>query len=228
MTLFVHVPTPREVANVHVSFKNGGHLYHTPDGDFVGITSQLGALPRFKNPIEKWQKRIGFEAAKLIGQQAIKRGTDFHNLIEAYLSNRITTNVGAGLLGTALFERIKPELEQINFIQAIEKPLWNKELGIAGKVDTIANYSNTLSIIDYKSSLKPKKREYIQNYFLQACAYQQMYLSLTGVSIENLVIIVADEQGGVNTFVEKSSNLISELKECLAEYREMSLGGVAN
>ena len=228
MTLFVHVPTPREIANVHVSFRNGGHLYHTPDGDFVGITSQLGALPRFKNPIEKWKKRVGFETAKLIGQQAIKRGTDFHNLIEAYLCNRVTNNVGAGLLGTALFDRIKPELERINFIQAIERPLWNKELQVAGKVDTIANYANTLSIIDYKSSLKPKKREYIQNYFLQCCAYSQMYLSLTGISIEQLVVIVADEEGGVNTFVEKTSNLISELKECLTEYQHLTNPGVVN
>lgn len=127
-----------------------------------------------------------------------------------------------------MFEKTKPVLDKINFIQCVEVPLWSKEYQIGGKVDTIGNYSNTLSVIDYKSSLKPKKREYIQNYFLQTTAYSLMFEERTRVSIDQIVIIVADETGGVETFVESRGNFVNELMECLAEYRQITNSGAAN
>ena len=115
MTVFTHVPTAKEIPNISVTYKNGCHLYETPDGSFVGITSKLARLPRFILPIQAWEDRIGIEKAKLISQQAISRGKDVHALCEAYLSNNALPDVS--LLGTAMFEKMKPELDIINFFQ---------------------------------------------------------------------------------------------------------------
>jgi genome maintenance exonuclease 1 len=100
----------------------------------------------------------------------------------------------------ALFNLIKPALDNIDNITAIETPLWSKILGLAGRTDCIAEYNGKLSIIDFKASTKEKRKQDIENYFLQATAYALMYQERTGVIIENFVILIACEDGLFQVF----------------------------
>ena len=73
--------------------------------------------------------------------------------------------------------------------------LYSKELGIAGTVDCIAEYDGELAVIDFKTSKKPKPRDWIEHYFVQCMAYGCMLYELTGISVKKLVIIMACENG---------------------------------
>ena len=94
-----------------------------------------------------------------------------------------------------LFKIAKPKLKLIDNIYALEGPLYSKQLGIAGTVDCIAEYDGELSIIDFKTSQKPKPREWIEHYFVQAMAYGCMLYEMRDISVKKLVIIMACENG---------------------------------
>ena len=119
---------------------------------------------------------------------------------------------------------MESELMKIDNIHCVEKALWSSELKIAGRVDAIANFSELEHpcIIDFKSSRKPKEKSWILSYFLQASAYSHIYQERTGIKIENLVIIISNEQGGVQTFIESRKNYEKKLFECLKEYQKLS------
>jgi len=101
-----------------------------------------------------------------------------------------------------LFKISKPALSRINNIYALEGSLYSKFFGIAGTVDCIAEYDGELSIIDFKTSKKPKPREWIEGYFVQCCAYACMLHELTGLSVKKFVIIMACENGEVEVYQE--------------------------
>jgi genome maintenance exonuclease 1 len=73
--------------------------------------------------------------------------------------------------------------------------LYSTCLGIAGTVDCIAEFDGDLSIIDFKTSKKPKPREWIEHYFVQCCAYACMLYELTGIAVKKFVIIMSCENG---------------------------------
>ena len=94
-----------------------------------------------------------------------------------------------------LFKISKPELNKIDNIYALEGALYSKQLGIAGTVDCIADYDGELAIIDFKTSKKPKPRDWIEHYFVQAMGYGCMLYELKNISVKKLVIIMACENG---------------------------------
>jgi len=101
-----------------------------------------------------------------------------------------------------LFQQSKPKLKNINNIYALEKSLYSNELGVAGTVDCIAEYDGELSIIDFKTAAKPKPREWIENYFVQAVAYACMFYELTNIPVKKLVIFMTCENGEVEIYEE--------------------------
>ena len=127
------------------------------------------------------------------------------------------------ILPQALFQNAVNELNQINFIQGIELPLWSKDLGVAGTTDCIANYNNTLSVIDFKTATRPKKKEWLTSYFLQETAYALMYEELMGIPIKQLVTLVAAEDGKIQIFVESKTNFVDELKQCINEFNQIKV-----
>jgi genome maintenance exonuclease 1 len=140
-----------------------------------------------------WRKKVGEEEADKITRQATSRGTDMHSLTEHYLKNQKLPEVQP--LSDFLFKIAKTEINRINNIYALEGSLYSRQLGIAGTVDCIAEYNGELSIIDFKTSKKPKPREWIEHYFVQAAAYACMFYELTEIPVKKLVILMACENG---------------------------------
>ena len=85
-------------------------------------------------------------------------------------------------------------------------------------MDCVAEYKGKLSIIDFKSSRREKKLEYIENYFAQATAYSIMWQQLTGQKIEQIVILITCEDGSIQEFVEKPTSYVKRLKEMIDYY----------
>lgn len=183
--------------------KNGTRYYKVKDSDveqlFVSITSVTSFFNR--EIFKRWRKKVGEEEANRITSRATSRGTDTHTLIEAYTLNEELPIVQE--LAHTLFEIAKPALDRIGKIYGMELAMYSSSLGLAGTVDCIAEFDDELAIIDYKTSEKPKKREWIDHYFVQAMAYGMMLYELTGISIKKLVIIMTCENGELVVYEER-------------------------
>jgi genome maintenance exonuclease 1 len=181
---------------------DGKRFYQNPNSDtiknYISITTITSHYNKEK--FKAWRERVGEEEANRITNAATSRGTQMHTLVEHYIGNEPLPK--AAPLPRMLFDVARPELNKINNILGIEIPLFSEYFGIAGTCDTIAEYNNILSIIDYKSSEKPKPREWIDSYFVQALAYSIMLYEMTGIKAKQLVIIMACENGEVEVYIE--------------------------
>ena len=194
--MFKHLET--ELPSLSRETIDGVRYYDTPDQKLVSITSVISFFNRDK--FAKWRKRVGEEKANEITRKATSRGTDMHTLTEHYLKNEELPVVKP--LPDFLFKIAKPELNKIDNIHTLEGSLYSKELGVAGTVDCIAEYDGELAIIDFKTSAKPKPRDWIDGYFVQCAASACMYYELTGIPVKKFVIIMSCENGDCVVYQE--------------------------
>jgi len=174
---------------------DGVRYYSIPDvEELIKLVSITSITSHFNREIFiNWRKKVGDVQADKITKAATKRGTDMHTLTEYYLKNDDLPEVPP--ISEFLFKIAKGELNKINNIYALEGALYSKQLGIAGTVDCIAEYNGELAIIDFKTSKKPKPREWIEHYFVQAMAYGCMLYEMREIPVKKLVIIMACENG---------------------------------
>ena len=182
---------------------DGVRYYSVPDEEeLLRLVSITSVTSHFNKEIfEKWRKKVGVEEADRITRKATSRGTDMHTLTEHYLKNEQLPQVQP--ISDHLFRICKKDLNRINNICALEGALYSKYLGIAGTVDCIAEFDGELAIIDFKTSKKPKPRDWIDHYFVQCCAYACMLHELTGISVKKFVIIMACENGESVVYEER-------------------------
>ena len=174
---------------------DGVRYYSVPDEDeLLKLVSITSVTSHFNKEIfVKWRKKVGDETADRITKATTTRGTSYHTLAENFLLNN---ELPKGLpISEFLFNISKSTLRKIDNIHSLEGSLYSKQLGIAGTVDCIAEYNDELAIIDFKTSKKPKPREWIEHYFVQAMAYGCMLYEMKGISVKKLVIIMACENG---------------------------------
>ena len=175
---------------------DGVRYYSVPDEDeLLKLVSITSVTSHFNKEIfVEWRKRVGNEEADRVTKAATSRGTDFHTLTEHHLLNEDKPEKVLPI-SNFLFHVAKEKIGNINNIYALEGSLYSKQLGIAGTVDCIAEYNGELAIIDFKTSAKPKPKEWVEHYFVQAMAYGCMLYELTGISVKKLVIIMSCENG---------------------------------
>ena len=175
---------------------DGVRYYKVPGNEeLLRLVSITSVTSHFNKEIfVKWRKRVGVEEADRITKKATSRGTDMHSLTENYLLN-IPELPEVQPISKFLFDIARSELNNIDNIHALESSLYSKQLGIAGTVDCIAEYNGELAVIDFKTSKKPKPREWVEHYFVQCMAYGCMLYELTGIAVKKLVIIMACEDG---------------------------------
>ena len=208
---------------------DGVRYYSVPDKDellkLVSITSVTSH--HNKDIFVNWRKRVGEEEANRITKKATKRGTDMHTLTEYYLKNEDLPEVPP--ISEMLFKIAKSKINLINNVYSLEGSLYSKELGIAGTVDCIAEYNGELAIIDFKTSKKPKPREWVDHYFVQCMAYGCMLYELTGIMIKKLVIIMACENGECVVYEEyDKAKYIKLLTEYIREFIQFKLENYAD
>ena len=200
---------------------DGVRYYSVPDEDeLLKLVSITSVTSHFNKEIfVNWRKKVGNEEADRITKAATGRGTDMHTLTEHYLKNENLPEVRP--ISDFLFKIAKGHLNKIDNIHALEGSLYSKELGIAGTVDCIAEYDGELAIIDFKTSKKPKPREWIEHYFVQAMAYGCMLYEMKNIPIKKLVIIMACENGECVVYEENDKAKYIKL---LSEYIRKFVG----
>jgi genome maintenance exonuclease 1 len=213
-----HYCPPRDLQNLQsTTFPDGKRYYQLPDGTRLpSVTTVIGA--KGKQAIMEWRKRVGEEEANKISKQASGRGTNVHTLCERYLNNEPLGEIMPD--AKAMFLPLKPILNRINNIHYQECTLWSVNLGMAGRVDCIGEFDGVLSVIDFKTSKRIKKREDIDNYFAQCVAYACMYEELIGTGIDQIVIIMAVDNEDPLIFIEKTADHLNTLLEYIKFYKE--------
>lgn len=198
-----------------------GRQYRTPEGvNLPSITTVLSILSR--DSIAKWRARVGEKEANRISYRSSTRGTAVHEIIEKYIDNDPDYRLGYTPDIVASLNDVKPILDSnIDNVYAQEAPLYSNHLGVAGRVDCIAEYNGKLSIIDFKTSMKPKRKDWINNYFMQEAAYAIMFEERTGRPITQLVTIISvDGANEPQIFVEHRDNWVRPLRETIAKYNK--------
>jgi ATP-dependent exoDNAse (exonuclease V) beta subunit len=182
----------------------GCRLYLLPDGQWVpSITSVTSFYNR--DIFIKWRKRVGIEEANKITKKATTRGTDFHEAVaQAYLENKELNWDDYRPATQFMFHHAAPYLDKINNIHAIERTLYSEYLGLAGRVDCIAEYEGELAVIDFKTSEKIKPEKWMENYFVQETFYAAAYYELTEIPVKKLITLMVTPSGEVKVFDKRN------------------------
>jgi len=197
-----------------------GRKYKTPEGiDLPSITTVLSILSR--DSIAKWRKRVGDAEANKISTRASGRGTRVHEIIEKYINNEENFRDGYTPDIISSFNDVRDILDnRIGRVYAQEAPLYSNHLGVAGRVDCVAEFDGKLSIIDFKTSMKPKRLDWIKNYFMQESAYAIMWEERTGMPITQLVTIISVDNNEPQVFIEHRDNWVNSLQNTIEKYNE--------
>jgi genome maintenance exonuclease 1 len=190
---------------------DGFRFYQIDGKNYPSITTVLGVQK--KEGLEKWRKAVGEEAANWEMGRAARRGKATHTLVEQYIKGE--TPAIRDVLPLGLFRLMKPYIDQIDNVQLSEEIMYSHKLTIAGQVDCIADYNGKLSVIDFKTANKERKEDWIENYYIQTCAYAIMYEELFGKRIEQLVILMAGEDGTMRSFIRDKKDFEPKLEESI-------------
>jgi genome maintenance exonuclease 1 len=200
----------------------GPRTYETAKGNnkYPSITSVLSL--QSKAAIQAWRKRVGEEEANKISRRASSRGTKVNQIAEDYVNNIPLNEMDLPPTLLYNFMPIKKILDSsLGLILGQELPLYSDYLKIAGRVDLVAYFNGKLSIIDYKTSAKPKKKEWCESYFIQETFYAIAFEERTKIPITQLVTIIAvDGQDDPTIYIEHRDDWDKDLIRCIKEYNE--------
>tara|TARA_Y100001973_G_C5173944_1_gene320745 strand:- start:122 stop:799 length:678 start_codon:yes stop_codon:yes gene_type:complete len=201
--------------------ENGVRFYPIPGADkyYPSVTS----ITSFKNAafFAGWRKKIGEEEANRITARATQRGTAFHSLAEDYFKDDLNTDryLANNPLSVRMFQSAKTTLDRIDNIHCLETFLYSHYLGLAGRVDCIAEFDGELAVIDFKTSTKEKQEQYIEHYYVQETAYAAMFLERSGIEVKKIVTLIAVEDGSIQVFQKYNlDDYLQLLKSYIEEF----------
>ena len=151
--------------------------------------------------LAEWKRKVGENEAERIKNEAARRGTAMHEFLEYYLQNKKIldlSDVGqaASSMGQAIIDQGFKDLSEI----------WGSEVTLfypglyAGQTDLCGVYQNRESIIDFKQTNKPKRKEWIEDYFLQLAAYAMAHDIIHHTCIDQGVILMCSKDGFFQKF----------------------------
>jgi genome maintenance exonuclease 1 len=193
---------------------DGKRYYVLPSGEkFRSVTTVLdGAMD--KTALIEWKKRVGHEEAQKISTQAARRGTAVHSIAERYVLNEDNHLRGAMPSGIDSFKGIQSLLDKyVDNVLGVELPLYSVALRTAGRCDLIAEFNGTPSIIDFKTSRKLKKEEWIESYFLQATTYSLMFERMYKIHVPQIAILIAVDNEQPQLFLKDRGDYVNRVLE---------------
>jgi len=211
---FDYKPIPRVVIE-------GKRFYATPDGNNLPSVTTILDKTKSQDKIEalnRWRKSVGVEKAQQITTEAANRGTRMHTYLEQYVRDGAIKDPGSNPYTWPSHAMAKVVvdngLRNVSEFWGIEVPLYFPSI-YAGTTDGAGIHLNEEAILDYKQTNKPKKREWIEDYFVQLCAYAEAHNEVHGTRIRKGVILMC-----VKPDVDEQFNIIKP-----PEYQEFVLEG---
>lgn len=186
---------------------NGSRKYVTPDGYKVpSVTTILDATKpeESKKALFEWRKRVGEKRATEITTEAAGRGTRMHKWLETYIKTGITGDPGSNPYSIQSHQMAQSIINK-GLIKCNE--FWGTEVSLyfpqiyAGTTDLVGVHDGSEAIMDHKQSNKFKKREWIEDYFLQLAAYATAHNEVHGTSIRKGVIFMCTADNVYQEFI---------------------------
>lgn len=211
---FNYKPIPRVTVD-------GRRFYATPDGQRLPSVTTILDKTKSAEKIEilnNWRRRVGAENAQKITTEAANRGTRMHTYLERYIKEGAIPPRGSNPFSWPSYvmaeEVIKQGLQHVSEFWGIEVPLYFPGV-YAGTTDGAGIHLNQESILDYKQTNRPKKREWIEDYFMQLCAYAEAHNELHGTQIKKGVVLMC-----VKPDLDANHNIVGR-----PQYQEFVLEG---
>jgi genome maintenance exonuclease 1 len=199
----------------------GKRFYATPDGKKLpSVTTILDKTKSeaSKQALNQWRARVGTERAQQITTEAANRGTRMHTYLEKYIREGAIPPKGSNPFSWPSYIMaetvIKQGLVNVQEFWGIEVPLYFPNV-YAGTTDGAGIHLNEESILDYKQTNKPKRREWIEDYFMQLCAYAEAHNELHGTRIKKGVVLMC-----VKPDLDANHNIVGQ-----PQYQEFVLEG---
>ena len=215
---FIH-DQPWDIKKIKRESINGNRYYVTPEGaKYPSVSTVVGHST--KASIMAWRKRVGAEEANKVSVKASRHGTAVHSICEDYLNNdenflkeKTPGNIEA-------FRKLKPLLDEgVEKVFALEASLYSDYLKVAGQCDLACVYEGKNTIVDFKTSAKWKKEEWIQNYFQQAAMYAVMAEERTGINFPQIAILISvADSNKPQVFVKKRDDYIWDAIKLIGTY----------
>lgn len=219
--MFNHVEHGIQLEELGCDTTPTGRFYFPPSGEkYPSVTTVLGVQD--KTALNAWRERIGEEAANKISVQAANRGEDVHLIAENYLNNLPDYKTKCMPINLMTFNTLKPIIDKhVNNIYFQEAPLYSHKIKTAGRVDLIAEFAGQLSIIDFKTSRRPKKAEWIEGYFMQESFYAAAFYERTGLAIKQLVTLIMVDDDKPQVFIEQPMKWLPKFMQLRKKYTEL-------
>ena len=191
---------------------DGRRYYVLPNGEkFRSVTTVISEAMD-KTALLEWRKKVGEEEAKKISTQAARRGTAVHSIAERYVLNEENYLRDAMPSGIDSFKSIQALIDKhVDNILGIELPLYSTVLKTAGRCDLIAEFDGVPSIVDFKTSRRFKKEEWITSYFLQTACYAMMFSWMYKITIPQIVVMIAVDHESPQLFVKDTKDYVEEV-----------------
>ena len=166
---------------------DGKRVYQCPDGNAVASVTTILDSTKDKTHLLEWRKRVGEETAKRITKEASGMGTRMHKYIENYINDGSWGTPGSNPYSQQAFKMA--QVVHNNALKDVNE-IWGSEVGLyfpkiyAGTTDCVGQYKGNHCIIDFKQTNKPKKKEWVEDYFLQLVAYAEAHNEVYGTDIK--------------------------------------------
>ena len=166
---------------------DGKRVYQCPDGNAVASVTTILDSTKDKTHLLEWRKRVGEETAKRITKEASGMGTRMHKYIENYINDGTWGTPGSNPYSQQAFKMA--QVVHNNALKDVDE-IWGSEVGLyfpkiyAGTTDCVGQYKGNPCIIDFKQTNKPKKKEWVEDYFLQLVAYAEAHNEVYGTDIK--------------------------------------------
>ncbi len=189
-----------------VTAKSGQRQYTGEDNKPVPSVTTILSDTGDKTALIAWRKRVGEEEANRVSREAAGLGTKVHNALEKYVLGEtweITGNNLISIMAKQMVDKmVRDGMSQIDELWGVEVALISEGL-YAGTSDAIGMWNGKPAIIDFKTAKKIKKREWIEDYFMQGCAYALAHNEMFGTDIKQVAILMIDREGKYADFVIK-------------------------
>lgn len=199
-------------------------VYETPTGEKYPSVTTVLSKTKDQSHLIAWRKRIGEQEAARKTARAASRGTATHLLCEKLVLNEPIDLTNEMPLSVHLFKQLERFLvANVNNIRVSEGSLFSHNLRVAGSVDLVANYRNHAAIIDFKTSEKNKKPQWVEDYFMQAAMYSFMLWEMTKMYHPKLVVAIGvEEEMDAQIFVEDVNDWLDKAKDRCARYHAIN------
>jgi hypothetical protein len=168
---------------------NGKRLYENPYGDPVPSVTTILSKTKDMTHLNAWKKRVGEKKAQEIVTEAAGVGSIMHAMLEAWSLNQEYTGqnmLQAKMMAETVIKNVEADIDEV----------WGSEVNLcypglyAGTTDLVGIYKGRPTIMDFKQTNRPKKREWIDDYFMQAAAYGMAHNEVFGTKIEHTAIFM--------------------------------------